>query len=114
MLAHYLQGTDLRRLHALRAARGLVLAALAFGQGLEAAALDFLEVGEEVFTTFTRGDEAKTLGVVEPLHGTGRDIAHCLFPLTIARARRPQGCRPSRKKLSEIRARQKLRETALN
>ena len=78
MLAAFLQGTNLRRLHALRAARGLVLDALTFGQGLEAAALHFLEVGEEVFTTFTRGDEAKTLGVVEPLHGTGRDIAHLL------------------------------------
>src|SRR5579885_1494229 len=58
-------------LHALGAALGDKLHALAFLQGLESGALDFLEVGEEVFTAVGRGDEAETFGFVEPLHGAG-------------------------------------------
>src|SRR5664279_1313096 len=41
---------------------------LAFGQRLEAAALDRAVVDEAVLLTVVRGDEAEPLRVVEPLH----------------------------------------------
>src|SRR5438132_413969 len=69
-----LERTDLRRLHALGALLRDELDLLAFLEGAEARALDFLEVGEEVGTAVSGGDEAEALGVVEPLHGTSRYV----------------------------------------
>src|SRR5215203_5420876 len=67
-------GTNLRGLLALRSILCLELHLLVLLQGLEAAALDLGEVREEVLTTAIRLDEAKALGVVEPLD---RTRAHC-------------------------------------
>ena len=49
---------------------------LVFGQALEATALNGGEVGEEVFTTAVRRNEAKTLGIVELFNGTGCHLIH--------------------------------------
>src|SRR6185312_12917937 len=54
--------------------------ALTFLQGLEARALDRAEMHEQVITAFRR-DEAKTLGVVEPLDCTALTIRHVTLPL---------------------------------
>jgi len=43
---------------------------LAFSKRLEAAVLNVAEVNEHVCAIFT-GNEAKTLGIIEPLHGSG-------------------------------------------
>src|SRR5512137_2745439 len=48
----------------------LELHLLAFCERLEAAVLDVAEVNEHISATFT-GYEAKTLGIIEPLHGSG-------------------------------------------
>src|SRR4051812_34667185 len=69
-----LQRLDRRGLLALRAVLDLELHLLVLLQGLEARALDFGEVREEVFAAAIGLDEAETLGVVEPLDGAG---AHC-------------------------------------
>src|SRR6185312_10392433 len=54
--------------------------ALTFLQGLEARALDRAKMHEQVITAFRR-DEAKTLGVVEPLDCTALTIRHVTLPL---------------------------------
>jgi hypothetical protein len=56
--------------------------ALTFLQGLEARALDRAKMHEQVITAF-RGDEAKTLGVVEPLDCTALTIRHVTLPLKL-------------------------------
>lgn len=56
--------------------------ALTFLQGLEARALDRAEMHEQVITAFRR-DEAKTLGVVEPLDCTALTIRHETLPLKL-------------------------------
>jgi hypothetical protein len=58
------QVADVRSLRALLALRHLEPHALVFSQRLEARALDFLEVGEEVLAAAIRGDEAKALAFV--------------------------------------------------
>src|ERR1041385_3033371 len=62
---------DVARLQALRPLDDLELDALALGQRLETVPLDRGEVHEHVLATLLR-DEAETLGIVEPLHGTRR------------------------------------------
>ena len=62
-------------LHALRALHGDEGDLLAFLQRLEAGALDCAEVDEQVVTAF-RGDEAETLGIVEPFDCTALAIRH--------------------------------------
>jgi len=47
------------------------LHSLIFSQRLEPAALNFLEMSEEVLSTAIRGDEPEALAFVEPFHGTG-------------------------------------------
>src|SRR5205823_4073181 len=47
------------------------LDSLAFSQRLEAAAIDGGVVNEAIFLSVLGGDEAKALGVVEPLHFAG-------------------------------------------
>jgi hypothetical protein len=59
---------------ALRAGRDVKADTLTFGQGLETLALNRGKVGEEVFTALVRGNEAETLGIVEPLDGTSCHI----------------------------------------
>ena len=44
---------------------------LVFSQGLEAAALDFAEVREEVVTALIGVMKEEALGIVEPFYGTG-------------------------------------------
>src|SRR5690606_38594393 len=65
-----LQGLDRRRLQAFRALLDGELDPLGFLQGLETAALDFREVGEEIGAAIVGGDEAETLRFVEPLDRT--------------------------------------------
>src|SRR5205814_9690109 len=60
---------DVAGLQALRPLHDLELDALPFGERLETLSLDRGEVNEHVLATFLR-DEAKTLRIVEPLHGT--------------------------------------------
>jgi hypothetical protein len=55
---------------ALLALDEIELHALTLGEGLEALALDRAVVDEAVFLTVFEGDEAKSLGVVEPFHCT--------------------------------------------
>jgi hypothetical protein len=55
---------------ALRRFDDVELHLLAFGERLEAAVLNVAEMNEHVSATFT-GNEAKTLGIIEPLHGSG-------------------------------------------
>ena len=68
---------DVGSLLALRAIDDVEGHFLVLGQGLETIALNSGEVSEEVFTTFGRGDETETLGVVEPLNGT---VCHLMLP----------------------------------
>ena len=65
---------------ALRAGLHFELDALVLFQGLEACALDFREMREQVFTAAVRGDEAEALGVIEPLHDAG---SHFQIPFVL-------------------------------
>src|SRR2546423_15407231 len=47
------------------------LDALTLGEGLEAVAVDCRMMNEAILLSVLGGDEAKTLGVVEPLHFSG-------------------------------------------
>src|SRR5690606_18830095 len=78
-----LGGADVGRLQTLGAVRHVEGHALAFGEGLEALALNGREMGEEVIATGFRRDEAKTLGIVEPLDGT---CCHVLNLLKMGKA----------------------------
>jgi hypothetical protein len=69
---------DVRGLLALRAGDHLEHDLLALLQGLEAVHLDGGEVREQIFAPVIRGDEAVTLGVVEPFHSA---CSHFYFPL---------------------------------
>jgi len=60
----------LSRLHAFRTAGRYKLDFLTFFQGFETTALNFFEVGEQIFATISRRDEAETFGFVEPFYGT--------------------------------------------
>jgi hypothetical protein len=53
---------------------------LALLQALEASRLDRTEVNEHVVTTLVSADEAKALGIVEPLDRTGFILGHFNFP----------------------------------
>src|SRR5690348_1953471 len=66
---------DRDRLLALGAVLHFEFHLLVLLQGLEAAALDLGEMGEEVLAAAVGLDEAEALRVVEPLHGAG---AHCV------------------------------------
>jgi hypothetical protein len=44
---------------------------LAFGQGLETAALDFAEVREQILAAAVLGDETEAFAFVEPFDGAG-------------------------------------------
>src|ERR1044071_1788509 len=68
-LGHVLRGGSLLSLHDLE------LDALAFGEGLESAALNGGVVHEAILLTVLGRDEAEALRVVEPLHGASR--THC-------------------------------------
>ena len=75
--------TDVRRLQSLRTADDVELQPLAFGKRLEALARDRRVVNEDVLSAFLL-DETKTLGLVEPLHGT---CSHSV--LLVHRGQRP-------------------------
>lgn len=66
-----LQRGDVRSLQTLRAVLDFERHALVFLQRLEAVGTDFREVSEQIVTASVRLDEAKALGVVEPLYDTG-------------------------------------------
>jgi hypothetical protein len=70
-----LERLDFVGLHTLLALHGDKANALAFLQRLEARTLDRAEMHEKVRAAL-RGDEAKTLGIVEPLDGTGLTVRH--------------------------------------
>jgi hypothetical protein len=71
---------DVGSLLALRAGRDLEAHALVFRQRLETGRVDCRKVRENVFTTAVRGNEAKTLRIVEPFNSTAR---HFVTPLKI-------------------------------
>src|SRR3954466_5632208 len=63
---------DVLRSRALRALNHVELHGLTLGEGLETVALNGGVVHEAILLAVRGGDEAKALGVVEPLHGAGR------------------------------------------
>src|SRR3954469_16764671 len=69
---------DVRGLRALGALRHDELDARVLDEGLEAVALDFAEVREQVLAAVVRGDEAVALALVEPLHGAGLGRLHSM------------------------------------
>jgi hypothetical protein len=75
-----LSGADFLSLQTLLAGDDLEGNLLAFGEGLEAIALDSAEVNEHVRTVLT-GNEAEALGVVEPLYGADLTIRHRNTPI---------------------------------
>src|SRR2546426_184705 len=82
--------THVRGLKSLRSTDDIELEPLAFGQRLEALALDRGVVNEHVLATLLL-DETKTLRFVEPLH---RSVCHLQTPSTnrgIAPTQRPRG-----------------------
>src|SRR5215470_11630221 len=68
-------GHDVRRLGAFLALTGFVRHLCPLNEGLEPRAGDRAEVNKQVLAAVIRGDEAISLGVVEPLHGSGCHIA---------------------------------------
>jgi hypothetical protein len=62
---------NVRRLHTFRPTLGFVAHFLVFRERLEAVASNFREVGEGIFATSVRRDEAKTLRIIEPFNNTG-------------------------------------------
>ena len=75
-----LDRTDVAGFLAFRTRAALERDALVFRQALEAAAFDVLEVREQIATAVVRGDEAKTLGIVEPFNYASLST-HVLLPL---------------------------------
>src|SRR5688572_5804288 len=75
-----LYGADLRRGGTLLALRDVELDGLSLFEGLEAAALDFAVVREEVLAAVFRRDETETLRIVEPLDSA---FAHFHFLISI-------------------------------
>jgi hypothetical protein len=67
---HDLDLYDISCLGALGRFDDVELHLLTFCKRLEAAVLNVAEMNEHVSATFT-GNEAKTLGIIEPLHGSG-------------------------------------------
>src|SRR5688572_14144007 len=63
---------DVLRSRALRALNHVELHGLALGEGLESVALNGGMMHEAILLAVRGSDEAKALGVVEPLHGAGR------------------------------------------
>src|SRR5690606_27937029 len=75
-----LDGGDVRGLRALRALGHFVLHPLAFLEAAKTLRIDRGEMCEHVRTAVLRGNEAKSLGVVEPLHGA---VLHILDDLVV-------------------------------
>jgi hypothetical protein len=71
---------DVDRLGALLTLARLVLDLGTLGQGLEAVAGDVRVMDEEILAAVLGGDEAVSLGIVEPLDGTG---CHVFPPLIL-------------------------------
>jgi hypothetical protein len=75
---------------------------LVLSQAAEAAgALNFAEVGEEVFATTIRGDEAKALAVVEPFNGASLR-GHGIFPFTVAAPAHAGAVQKRAKKITDL------------
>jgi hypothetical protein len=68
------------RLGALLALARLVLDLGTLGQRLEAVAGDVRVMNEEILAAVLGGDEAVSLGIVEPLDGTGCHVISSLDP----------------------------------
>ena len=63
---------------------------LAFGERLEAVNLNSAEENEEIRAAVRRGDETKTLAVVEPLDRTSLTIRHNQFLTNLMEAPRTE------------------------
>lgn len=61
---------DVRSLFALRTLLHFERNLLSFLKRFKALCLNFGEMSEEVLAAIVRGDKAKALGVIEPLHST--------------------------------------------
>ena len=101
-VAALLQHANVGSLQALLALLDFEFDLLVFDQGLEAAAGDVTEVGEEVSTTRVLSDEAVALADVEPLDG-----ADALRRVAKAREGRGRACERRRRCASRARARLK-------
>src|SRR5436309_9298265 len=73
---------DVARLGALVALGGLELHGRAFGERLVAVACDVAVVHEEILPALGGGDEAVTLRIVEPLHGSSSHKKHLPYQFT--------------------------------
>jgi len=65
-----LNSLDVRRLLALGTINDVKAYTLPFFQGLEALHVDSRKMGEQIFTTFIRGNKAEAFSVVEPFDDT--------------------------------------------
>src|SRR3954447_26091819 len=72
-----LDDRDVDGLRALVAVLGVVGDPRALGEGAEAVAIDPRVVDEEVLAALVRSDEAESLLVAEPLHGSGSHCVSC-------------------------------------
>lgn len=86
---------DVAGLLALRAGRHVERNALAFGQRAEALGLNCREVSEQVFATTVRGDEAETLGIIEPFDDAS---SHVLNLRNVFNGAEPRGRGESRRR----------------
>src|SRR5438552_8318900 len=76
---------DVLRRRALLTLHDVVLDALALSQRLEATAIDGGVVNEAILLSVLGGDEAKALGVVEPLHfAVGTHVRYMLIQLCLS------------------------------
>ncbi len=95
-------GSDVGSLRALGALGDFELHVLVLGQGLEAAALDFTEVGKEILAAVVGGDEAEALAFVEPFHDAGL-CGHVDFLSRLPEAKNASGEETRRKSPREVR-----------
>src|SRR5690606_280323 len=82
---------DVRGLRPLRPLGHLVPHPLAFLETAKTLGIDRGKVGEHVRTALLRGNKAKSLGVVEPLHGAVQHILCDLVDWGFVRTPRPGG-----------------------
>jgi ABC-type cobalamin/Fe3+-siderophores transport system ATPase subunit len=71
-----LDGRDIGRFGTFLALTRLIVHGRSLGEGLVPLGLDVGEVHEEILRAVLRGDEAVTLGFVEPLDATGCHVKH--------------------------------------
>lgn len=74
-----LDRANIRSLWALRALGNFELNLLAFVQGFETRAFDFVGMGEYVLAAVGWGNETITFGVIKPFNGSSNSFRHPTF-----------------------------------